>query len=195
MVLRNLLFFSLPKNSGCLCWKRVVSTQSTLLRSAVYGGHYSDKLSCWWTCTCCLLALLTSHAICKMYHVLPILPISPPISVHPAPPLCGFKDPANAIPGEYSSWGGFTKLHDDGLKTQIQMVKDLKNKADKNEEEAKISAIWEVRLVQYSTSTSPLHRWAVAPAILRTVLPLTHPPSFTPLHVSSSLPPSPFLII
>jgi hypothetical protein len=38
---------------------------------------------------------------------------------------------------------GFTKLHDEGLKAQIQMVKDLKLKRDKTEEEAKISAIWE----------------------------------------------------
>jgi hypothetical protein len=39
--------------------------------------------------------------------------------------------------------GGFTRLHDLGLKKQIAMVKALKDKPEKNEEEAKISAIWE----------------------------------------------------
>ena len=50
--------------------------------------------------------------------------------------------PENAIPGEYSSWGGFTKLHDVGLKNQIQLVKDLGEKASRTEEEEKIYAIW-----------------------------------------------------
>lgn len=53
------------------------------------------------------------------------------------------EDPANAIPSEYSRWGGFTKLDDNGLINQIQLVKDLKSKSNKNEEEKKISAIWE----------------------------------------------------
>jgi len=52
-------------------------------------------------------------------------------------------DPTNAIPAEYSTWGGFTKLDDEGLLKQIQLVKDLKNQEFKNEEETKISAIWE----------------------------------------------------
>ncbi|VBB18938.1 peptidase M13 [Yasminevirus sp. GU-2018] len=52
-------------------------------------------------------------------------------------------DPANQIPGEYPRWGGFIKLHDEGLKNQISLVKELRDKKDKNEEEAKISAIWE----------------------------------------------------
>lgn len=50
--------------------------------------------------------------------------------------------PENVIPGEYSSWGGFVKLHDEGLKKQIKLVKALGDKADRNEEEEKIYAIW-----------------------------------------------------
>ncbi len=50
--------------------------------------------------------------------------------------------PENQIPTEYSQWGGFTKLHDEGLKKQIQLVKDLQAKTDRNEEEEKIYAIW-----------------------------------------------------
>ena len=60
-------------------------------------------------------------------------------------------DPNNAIPDEYSQWGGFVKLHDDGLKKQIAMVKALKGKADATEEERKISAIWEAWLALHGT--------------------------------------------
>jgi putative endopeptidase len=52
-------------------------------------------------------------------------------------------DPANAIPSEYSRWGGFIKLCDEGLINQIQLVKDLRSKLSKNDDESKISAIWE----------------------------------------------------
>ena len=34
-------------------------------------------------------------------------------------------DPKNKIPDEYSSWGGFVKLLDDGLKKQINIVKNI----------------------------------------------------------------------
>ena len=51
-------------------------------------------------------------------------------------------DPKNQIPDEYPRWGGFIKLHDDGLKNQIQLVKDLENQNDHNEEEEKVYAIW-----------------------------------------------------
>ena len=34
-------------------------------------------------------------------------------------------NPLNKIPEDYSSWGGFTKLYDDGLSNQINIVKDL----------------------------------------------------------------------
>lgn len=50
-------------------------------------------------------------------------------------------NPLNQIPGDYSSWGGFTKLHDDGLKNQIEIVKNLENRCDTPEKE-KIYAIW-----------------------------------------------------
>lgn len=52
-------------------------------------------------------------------------------------------DPQNSIPTEYPRWGGFIKLHDTGLMNQIQLVKELQNKSNKNEEEEKISAIWQ----------------------------------------------------
>ena len=53
-------------------------------------------------------------------------------------------DPVNSIPDDYSSWGGFTKLYDEGLKNQISMVKDLTCKEYKslNPEQQKITSIW-----------------------------------------------------
>lgn len=48
----------------------------------------------------------------------------------------------NQIPDDYSSWGGFTKLHDDCLNKQIEMVKSLSKKTE-NEEHKKIANIWE----------------------------------------------------
>ena len=53
-------------------------------------------------------------------------------------------NPLNSIPDDYSSWGGFTKLHDDGLKNQINMVKTLtsNNSIQLTKEEQKIAAIW-----------------------------------------------------
>lgn len=56
------------------------------------------------------------------------------------------EDPKNQIPGEYSAWGGFTKLSDDGLKKQIYLVQNLRDKTDKTEEEMKIVAIWEASM-------------------------------------------------
>ena len=35
------------------------------------------------------------------------------------------QDPDNAIPSDYSSWGGFVKLHDTSLVNQINLVKKL----------------------------------------------------------------------
>ena len=61
--------------------------------------------------------------------------------------------PENTIPGEYSSWGGFVKLHDEGLKKQIKLVKALGEKTDRNEEEEKIYAIWKASSDRFS-------RWA-----------------------------------
>ena len=51
-------------------------------------------------------------------------------------------DPSNQIPSDYSSWGGFTKLYDDGLINQINIVKNLENNCH-TEEEEKIFAIWQ----------------------------------------------------
>jgi predicted metalloendopeptidase len=48
---------------------------------------------------------------------------------------------ANQIPNDYSSWGGFTKLYDDGLNNQIDIVKNLDNTCY-SEEESKIFSIW-----------------------------------------------------
>ena len=36
-------------------------------------------------------------------------------------------DPKNQIPSDYSSWGGFLKLYDEGLSNQIDIVKQLKD--------------------------------------------------------------------
>jgi len=53
-------------------------------------------------------------------------------------------DPANIIPTDYSSWGGFTKLYDSGLKKQINIIKSIckKNDQDITEEENIIKCIW-----------------------------------------------------
>ena len=59
-------------------------------------------------------------------------------------------NPENAIPNEYPRWGGFIKLHDDGLKKQIQLVKKLCDKTDKTEEEMKIYTIWEASCGRFS---------------------------------------------
>lgn len=50
-------------------------------------------------------------------------------------------NPVNQIPLDYSSWGGFTKLYDDGLINQIDIVKNLENKCVTPEHE-KIFTIW-----------------------------------------------------
>lgn len=62
------------------------------------------------------------------------------------------EDPDNSIPSEYSRWGGFIKLADEGLKNQIDLVKELKDKDIKTEEESKIYAIW-------SASTALFESW------------------------------------
>lgn len=51
-------------------------------------------------------------------------------------------DPANKIPGDYESWGGFVKLHDTCLNNQINLVKGLCDKTDRTDEEEKIVALW-----------------------------------------------------
>jgi putative endopeptidase len=58
------------------------------------------------------------------------------------------EDPANAIPSEYPRWGGFIQLHDQGLKNQIELVKELcgvleADPAELNESQLKIAAAWD----------------------------------------------------
>lgn len=60
-------------------------------------------------------------------------------------------DPVNQIPGDYSKWGGFTKLHDNGLVDQIKLVQNLREKPNKTEEEMKISAIWEASAQRFNS--------------------------------------------
>ena len=57
---------------------------------------------------------------------------------------------SHQIPDDYSSWGGFTKLHDDGLRNQINIVKNLENNSD-TEEKRKINAIWKASEERFST--------------------------------------------
>ena len=59
-------------------------------------------------------------------------------------------NPNNQIPPDYSSWGGFTKLYDDGLSNQIDIVKNLKNECI-SEDEFKISAIWKASEDRFSS--------------------------------------------
>ena len=62
----------------------------------------------------------------------------------------------NQIPLDYSSWGGFTKLYDEGLTNQIDIVKNLENKCV-SEEQDKIFAIWkasEKRFQAWNDKTS-----------------------------------------
>lgn len=61
-------------------------------------------------------------------------------------------DPNNAIPNDYSRWGGFMKLHDDGLKKQIQLVKDIaltESKNNNNHDENLISCVWNVSMNRF----------------------------------------------
>lgn len=53
-------------------------------------------------------------------------------------------DPMNQIPGDYPKWGGFIKLHDQGIKNQIQLVQDLvnDNMCNLSEEQFKIAMMW-----------------------------------------------------
>lgn len=55
-------------------------------------------------------------------------------------------DPKNDIPSEYSRWGGFIKLHDDSIKSQIKLVDEIIKKIEEGKDvtdsERKIGAIW-----------------------------------------------------
>ena len=50
-------------------------------------------------------------------------------------------NPENQIPSDYSSWGGFTKLQDEGIYNQINIVKNLEGNLATIEQE-KIFSIW-----------------------------------------------------
>lgn len=59
-------------------------------------------------------------------------------------------NPLNQIPLDYSSWGGFTKLYDEGLTNQIDIVKNLENKCV-SEEQEKVFAIWKASEKRFSS--------------------------------------------
>ena len=61
-------------------------------------------------------------------------------------------DPLNQIPGDYSKWGGFIKLYDQGITNQIQLVQDLINKdpATLSDEQFKIAEIWKASQRRFS---------------------------------------------
>lgn len=59
-------------------------------------------------------------------------------------------DPSNQIPDDYSSWGGFTKLYDDGLNNQIKIVKKLQHIC-RNYEEEKIFSIWKASINRFKS--------------------------------------------
>jgi putative endopeptidase len=61
------------------------------------------------------------------------------------------EDSKNKIPEEYSKWGGFVRLHDVTLQQLIQLVSELRNKENKNEEEMKISTIWEASVKRFES--------------------------------------------
>ena len=61
------------------------------------------------------------------------------------------EDPKNAIPDDYSRWGGFVKLQDTCLISQIELVKELTEKMDmNNDEEKKIAIIWKASFDRFN---------------------------------------------
>src|SRR5579872_6343479 len=60
-------------------------------------------------------------------------------------------DPVNAIPDEYSCWGGFYKLHDQSLRNQIDIMKALKTKPidTLNVDELKLLCIWNASMTRF----------------------------------------------
>uniref|UniRef100_A0A7S4HLK8 Uncharacterized protein n=1 Tax=Vannella robusta TaxID=1487602 RepID=A0A7S4HLK8_9EUKA len=59
------------------------------------------------------------------------------------------EDPENAIPPEYSSWGGFLKLHDESLKNQIQLLNEIQEKQDRSVDEQKLAMIWDAAIEKF----------------------------------------------
>lgn len=61
-------------------------------------------------------------------------------------------DPKNDIPADYSSWGGFLKLYDEGINNQISLIENLDN-------DNKIKIIWDKSMDQFnnwSTNYKPI---------------------------------------
>jgi putative endopeptidase len=58
-------------------------------------------------------------------------------------------DPANDIPADYTSWGGFMKLRDNSLKQQNEILKELENKDNLLENEKKMVIIYQKALQKY----------------------------------------------
>lgn len=59
-------------------------------------------------------------------------------------------DPINQIPDDYPKWGGFTKLHDQGIKNQIQLVKELIDSDGLTDEQFKITEIWKASMKRFN---------------------------------------------
>ena len=56
-------------------------------------------------------------------------------------------DVKEKIPAEYASWGSFTQLHDQSLKNQVSLCKELAKEAcELNSEKAKIKMVWNARM-------------------------------------------------
>ncbi|KAJ3292666.1 hypothetical protein HDU79_001194 [Rhizoclosmatium sp. JEL0117] len=51
-------------------------------------------------------------------------------------------DPAVVVPAEYPAWGSFYELMDATQKKQVSLLEDIASKAELNEDEAKLFAIW-----------------------------------------------------
>jgi len=61
------------------------------------------------------------------------------------------EDPANTIPPEYSTWGGFVVLHDESLKNQISLLQEIqsKSKEQRSIDEHKLALIWDASITTY----------------------------------------------
>lgn len=59
-------------------------------------------------------------------------------------------NPLNQIPTDYPKWGGFIKLYDQGVKDQVDLVKELVSNANyATEEEFKIAEIWKASVQRF----------------------------------------------
>lgn len=85
-----------------------------------------------------------------------------------------FADPQNKIPADYSSWGGFTKLYDEGLINQINLVKEISD--NKN----KLAYIWNASMNKFKQWDNEEGNY--------------NPVRIELAHLDNSLPPSSFSI-